>query len=515
MSYPFPIRLLLGAILSLALALLLVVLLYATDLGLNVWVRLQEAPAWFITSYAVGLMGLLGGGGWLLWRVLSPGRPGGESAPDAARPPRSEAELRERISEAEARGISTADAERELAALSERSGSGEIHICLFGQVSTGKSSIVNALIPGSSPRVDPRAGTTRKLSRYEWSSPAGDHLVLTDMPGIGEPQTLETGAVNPAVHLDPVAREEAMRAHVVVYVVDGDLTRDQYVELRALLKLDKPVVLALNKADLYTDHELDQIRGRLVERADDGARINVVSISTGVEREVVRILPGGREERVMRPAEPRLTELVSAIQGRIDEDGEALEQLRDAAVFTLAGRKLDAALAEHRRQRSDEIVSSYTRKAVLGALAAVTPGTDVVIQGYLGVQLVKELCGLYDVAVKDVDVSSLLDLVARRLGRKATPLLLAVAGNALKAFPGVGTLAGGAMHAVAYGLLFDSLGRAVARTLASRNALPQALTLRNLEESLSDNVETRAKRLAQVALEKGATAVGAGSDRQP
>ena len=44
---------------------------------------------------------------------------------------------------------------------------------------------------------------------------------------------------------------------------------------------------------------------------------------------------------------------------------------------------------------------------------------------------------------------------------KALPLSLAVAGNGLKAFPGVGTVAGGLVHAVAYGLIFDALGRSL------------------------------------------------------
>lgn len=504
MKYPFPIRLLIGAILSLLLAVLLVVLLYATDLGLNVWMRLREAPGWFIAAYAIGLAGLLSVSGWILWRVLSPASQSDADATPTARTPRTETALRAAMSDAQALGISVTDAERELAALGERRKSGEIHICLFGQTSAGKSSIANALIPGNPARIDPRAGTTRKLSRYEWSSPAGDRLVLIDMPGLGEPRGEGSDARGIDMRGDPLVREEALRAHVVVFVVDGDLTRDQYAELHALFELEKPVVVALNKADRYTPRELVQIRQRLAERSGAGQKVDVVSISTGVAREVVRVLPDGSEERMMRPTEPRLEELVSAIQARIDEDGEALAELRDAAVFTLAGRKLDAALTEHRRQRGAEIVAAYTRKAVVGALAAVTPGTDVVIQGYLGMQLVKELCRLYDVAVKDIDISSLLDLAARRLGRKTTPLLLAVAGNALKAFPGIGTLAGGAMHAVAYGLLFDSLGRAVAKTLASRNALPRALTLRNLEESLADNVETRAKGLAQIALEQGA-----------
>ena len=71
----------------------------------------------------------------------------------------------------------------------------------------------------------------------------------------------------------------------------------------------------------------------------------------------------------------------------------------------------------------------------------VTPGTDLLIQGFLGTQMVRELAELYGIKVGKVDTDLLLKLVQKHVGRAHT-LVLAVAGNALKAFPGVGTLAG-------------------------------------------------------------------------
>ena len=64
-----------------------------------------------------------------------------------------------------------------------------------------------------------------------------------------------------------------------------------------------------------------------------------------------------------------------------------------------------------------------------------------------------------------------------RHGSRCAPaprMVLAIAGNALKAFPGLGTLGGGVLHAFAYALIFDSLGRALAASLAERRSLDQA-----------------------------------------
>ncbi|MFN3786356.1 MAG: GTP-binding protein, partial [Thiothrix sp.] len=80
--------------------------------------------------------------------------------------------------------------------------------------------------------------------------------------------------------------------------------------------------------------------------------------------------------------------------------------------------------------------------------------------------------------------------------------LLAVAGNGLKAFPGIGTVAGGLVHAVAYGIIFDTLGHAVARTLAERGKLKAATAATTFQEMLSGNLEERTKTFARLVIEQ-------------
>ena len=114
--------------------------------------------------------------------------------------------------------------------------------------------------------------------------------------------------------------------------------------------------------------------------------------------------------------------------------------------------------------------------------------------------MVKALCELYEVPVREIELNKLLDLSQKQV-RTALPLLLAVAGNAAKAFPGVGTLAGGLMHAVAYGLIFDALGHAVIRTLETRGELRPAPTSLTFRDNLVTDVETRTRKLLRLALD--------------
>ena len=186
-----------------------------------------------------------------------------------------------------------------------------------------------------------------------------------------------------------------------------------------------------------------------------------------------------------------------ALQRYLDSDPQVLDALRDTSVFVLAQQKLDAAVAAHRHVKAEAIVQSYSRKAVFGALAAVSPGTDVLIQGYLGFNLIKELCALYEVPAREIDMQRFLDLAGNQIKRSLN-LLLALVGNIFKAFPGMGTVVGGMMHAVVYGLIFESLGKAVTSSLESRGDLVSGPALRMFEDNLSENLEARAKRLAQL-----------------
>ena len=196
--------------------------------------------------------------------------------------------------------------------------------------------------------------------------------------------------------------------------------------------------------------------------------------------------------------------LVVAVNQLLAEQGSTLDARRERAVFRLAADKLDVAEAAFRAERAEQIIRGSTRKAIVGALAAVSPGTDILIQGYIGTTMTQALCRLYGAAPRDLDVEEFLDLSQSRVGR-ALPLTLAVAGNGLKAFPGLGTVAGGVVHAVAYGLIFDALGRSLVLTLSRHGELDPDIAAREFEESISEHIEAGVKRVAKMALESKLT----------
>ena len=256
--------------------------------------------------------------------------------------------------------------------------------------------------------------------------------------------------------------------------------------------------MALNKSDRYSKEEVQTLLDGIAQKTGLSPS-DLVAVSAGGRQEVIRMLGEGIEERSSRERRPEIDSLRECVQRHLDQDRQLMESLRDTAVLSLASEKLDAAKDRHRAQKADELVSKYSRRAVLGALAAVAPGSDLVIQGVLATRLIRELSNLFGVPVKEIEIESFLELAGGKI-RNMTALTLAIAGNALKAFPGLGTISGGLVHAVAYGMIFDSLGKAVAETMSSRGELRPYPAAEAFEDLLHDHLESGAVRFAKLAV---------------
>jgi len=481
-----PLRLIVVAAIAIAGALVLGLTIAALNSLLDFYQRLIELPLWLrVPLIAIGA-GAVAALAWLIWRIAQPSRRPGRSTAM----PLSRADVDTRVDELRARKAETEALERELAELDRRRATGEVYVALFGEISTGKSSLVRALAPEAAPEIDVRGGTTREVTHHRGVLPDGRALMLADVPGSGEVE----GRVR-----EEIARNEALRAHAVVYVCASDLTRAQDAEIGWLAGFRKPLILALNKSDLYGDAERDALLRRFGQRYADRARA-IVAISAGGSERYERNLPDGRRERVERERIAEIAPLVDALTTLTRAGADALEPAREAAVLADVGRRSDELARRTAERESEEAVAKYTRRAIIGALAAVAPGSDILIQGALGTGLVRELARIHGVAVRDLDVESLLSRVGLTV-RNTTAIVLAIAGNALKAFPGFGTLGGGALHAIAYGLVFDSLGHALAATLAERSALDAADVETRVRALLAEPARDRLERVARLALD--------------
>lgn len=476
--------------LGIALLTVLFVLLFffLTEMTFALWERLDTLPDWLFYSYQVVIVIFILTGLRFIVPLLLPTKVKSFQAEKREKP--TEISIVKEIEAAEDDGVDLEILRQEIRDLNTRKESGKVYVSLFGNVSTGKSSIVKALIPDLRVDTQVRGGSTQEITEYTWKSTSGDALILTDLPGRNEAEG----------SLDNLVYEEAIRSQVVIYVTDADITRTQYADIQQLQQFEKPLILAVNKSDRYTPQERKQLSQHFKQCFKDN-RPTFAFISSGGEEEVVRIFPDGREEKIIRIRKANVSELAKALQMAIDSQFDTLNQLRDVSVFVLLQQKLSQAKQEHRQQRAEKIIKNSSRRAVIGALASVAPGTDILVQGVIGSLMVKDLCKLYDVPIRQVDIDQFLTFSQTQL-KSSIPLIMAVAGNGLKAFPGVGTLAGGLVQAVAYGIIFNALGRAILRTLEQRGRLQTAPAALTFKELLGEDLESNAKLFARLVLKK-------------
>lgn len=478
-----PLRLILIAVLALVLAALLWATIATLRGGVALWQELRDLPVALQYAAAAIIAAVVLGFAWLLRRILRP-RPRRNAVPRA--PER--ADVQARLDALEQQRADTSELQSELAELDRRARSEQLYVAVFGEISAGKSSLIRALAHVAGPDSDVLGGTTRAVAHY--SAQVGNvQVTLADVPGTHE----VAGAAR-----ESLAREEALRAHIVLYVCASDLTRDQDAELRWLRNFGKPLMLVLNKTDQLRAEERAALAAALRQRYRDAADAQVLVSAGGMET-VERRLADGRSERVTRERPADVAALTTTLEHFAAAGAAALEPARAAAVLTRIDARAGELETSVREREAEAIVTKYTRRAVVGALAAVMPGSDLVIQAVLATGLIRELSKLYDVPVRDIDIDAFVSQVKLTV-RTSASLVLAIAGNAAKAFPGLGTLGGGVLHAIAYGLIFDSLGRAVALTLRERRTLDRDAANSALSQLLADTSAERLKRIAQYAL---------------
>ena len=259
------IRIVLGLLIVVVFLVATGALLYFTQTALNVWDRLLEGPRILRWGYVGGMIGLVALAVYLIWLLLIRRKPAAKKKA-AASAPLTREEIETRLRDAEAAGVDVSEAQRELQELAARQQTGIIHLCFFGEISTGKSSLIKALVPEADVEIDVVGGSTGDVRHYRWQSGTG--------------------------------------AGIVLFVCDGDLTRAESQAVGHLLRLDKPLVLVMNKADRYTVEEQAAIMQKLMQRVDDMGgsleRDRVVAVSAGGEVDVVQRGEGGAESMARR-----------------------------------------------------------------------------------------------------------------------------------------------------------------------------------------------------------------------
>ncbi|MBA2526807.1 MAG: DUF697 domain-containing protein, partial [Pyrinomonadaceae bacterium] len=317
-----------------------------------------------------------------------------------------------------------------------------LEIAALGTISSGKSSLLNALIGQPVFVTDPRGGTTVSRNESEW--PGHGRIRLIDTPGLAEMHGEDRGAL---------AVESARTADLVLYISDGVLRQFEYDVLRQLGGLDKRIIVCLNKEDTFSRSDSEQLLSqmRLQLKGVIPVRDFVAVRAMPAARTRVRVRPDGTEHEEQVTADPDVSALAERMIDIIGKEGKRLLLanllIRSRGLVAEAKNRVRAQLDAEAR----ELVDRYMWQA--GGAAALSPFPLLDLAAGLGIsyKMVIDIAAVYR---QKMDLDSARELVAQA-GKNliasagaamVTPTLASIAASALKAIPGVGTIAGGLLQ---------------------------------------------------------------------
>lgn len=337
----------------------------------------------------------------------------------------------------------------------------ELHIAVFGRVSVGKSALANALLGEPAFEIGVLHGTTTQREATSWRSAARQQVLLIDTPGIDE--------------IDGEAREQlavdvTSIADLVIFVTDGDLNAREHAALAMLASTDRPLLIALNKADRYHATERDALLRNLRERTSRWVRPeNVVAVAADpTPRRRLRIDRDGREHEELVEQQPDVRQLRERLDAIVEREGDTLSAFNAGLFAGKLSDQVSARIVIARQDLAGKVIRQYClAKGVAVALNPV-PVADLLAAAALDAALVMHLGRVYGLPLTRREAGRLIGVISAQL----VALMSAIWGTNLvmSAFKGLSAGLSTAVTAGAQGALAwyatELVGRAAERYLA-------------------------------------------------
>ncbi|MFM1799226.1 MAG: hypothetical protein RLZZ117_1504 [Cyanobacteriota bacterium] len=280
---------------------------------------------------------------------------------------------------------------------------GDVVITVFGTGSTGKTSLIRAVLRQLVGSVGASMGSTRTASRHRLRLRGLTRAVIVeDTPGI-----LEAGTEG--WEREEAARQRAARADLLLLVVDGDLRAAEWEVFETLASLGKRLLLVLNKCDLRGEREEERLIALLRRRCAGRLQPeDVVPVSSAPQTVP---MPGGRP---FQP-EPEVEALLRRMAEVLHAEGEELiadNLLLQCRQLGEASRQL---LDRQRRGDAEAIVDRHMWIGAGVLLVTPLPGIDLLGTAVVNAQMVMEIGRVYGVELSRETARDLALSVGRTL----------------------------------------------------------------------------------------------------
>jgi uncharacterized protein len=321
-------------------------------------------------------------------------------------------------------------------------------IAAFGLVSRGKSAVLNALIGENILEIGPLNGVTRFPRTIRWSPDGITQIDLIDTPGLDE--------------IDGEARatmsaEVVSQADLILFIIAGDITQLEYQFLCELRQAQKPLLLVLNKADLYPEQERqtiyqqlqklsgDRANGKLLQRllsADE-----VVMVSADPTPIQVRIeYPDGTKKYEWEKPAPEIAPLQQKIQELLNREGRALLAINALVQARSAETNLVKSTLTAMQSEANALVGKFARYKAIAVAVNPIAVFDILGGVVVDLLLIRSLAKLYNLPMTKYEISKLISVIwfsggSLLLGELATSVMLGVEKTSATVTTGVSSIA--------------------------------------------------------------------------
>lgn len=237
-----------------------------------------------------------------------------------------------------------------------------LQIAVFGFVSRGKSAVLNALFAEPIFPVGPLNGETQWPRSVRWSpgmsgqvSTPNLQIELTDTPGLDEIEGQGRAQM---------AQEIAQTADLILFIVAGPPTALELAALKDLRQAGRPLLIVVNKADLYPDLDAD----KLYERLQDSDLQQILSpqeiLLTSAAPAPVEIRvewPDGRTTQDWEVPPADIKSLRSALLQLIHQEGCSLLMLNTLLQVQQVECEIADRVQAHEAQAGQNCIWQYAR----------------------------------------------------------------------------------------------------------------------------------------------------------
>ena len=369
---------------------------------------------------------------------------------------------------------------------------GHLHVAVFGRVSVGKSSLLNALLGKSAFSVSVLNGETKNVHMQEWNEYEDGGLFLIDTPGINEID---------GESRERMAHEVANRADLVLFVIDSDLTDVEFQALKTVTSTLRPTLLVINKADRYTEDEQRQLRSIIRGRTQGMvAPENIIFTTAQASRQTVIFVDDhGEEHEGIREKPVNITALKSRLWDIIESEGKTLAALNASLFAGNLSHSVGERILAIKQELGEKTIHLYCLGKGIAVAFNPIPVADLLAAAAIDVGMIMHLSKLYGLPISRSEAGELVrTILAQMLLLIGTVWAVHLVSSALKlSTGGISTILTGATQGAVAWYSTLVVGRVAEKWLANGKSWGETgpkLTVQQILDSLDrDSVLSEAR----------------------